>query len=277
MLQREQPLLCHIRRRKQPSAHTSMNSGRRNRQNWFGRALALWGSYRRLILIFLITTALGFFLTSLEPANRRLIAIGLFARRSLVLLLIFFMLTVLSLVFSAGQRLDTAIFLFFNLRGYHPRWLDRVMWVFTQIGNGAFGLLLSVTFYFAGNRRFAVELLLGILTLWLAVELVKAIVERSRPFLIVEGTRIIGWRERGTSFPSGHTSQAFFMASLLAQAFPLGALFSGSLFLIAALVGFTRIYVGAHYPRDVIGGAIFGSVWGILTSLLEVYIVTGKF
>ena len=46
---------------------------------------------------------------------------------------------------------------------------------------------------------------------------------------------------------------------------------------IAAIVGFTRIYVGAHYPRDVMAGAILGSVWGILTGLVEVYISTGTF
>ena len=42
-----------------------------------------------------------------------------------------------------------------------------------------------------------------------------------------------------------------------------------ALYAVAALVGFTRIYVGAHYPRDVIAGIVLGSVWGILATLLD--------
>jgi membrane-associated phospholipid phosphatase len=40
---------------------------------------------------------------------------------------------------------------------------------------------------------------------------------------------------------------------------------------IAGLVAFTRVYVGAHYPRDVIAGAILGSVWGIVSVLVAPY------
>jgi membrane-associated phospholipid phosphatase len=198
------------------------------------------------------------------------------AQRTLVSLLLIFTLLTFSLLLSAGQRLDASIFLLFNLRGFHPLWLDRTMWFFTQIGNGAAGILLGIFSYFLGYRRLAVELLLGIMSLWLAVELVKALVERSRPFLALEGTRVVGWRERGLSFPSGHTSQAFFMATVLAHYFEVGPLLGSLTYGIAVIVGFTRIYVGAHYPRDVIGGAILGSVWGILTGLVEAYITTGQ-
>ena len=49
------------------------------------------------------------------------------AQLALVGLLLLFALITLSVVWSAGQRLDTRAFLLFNLRGYHPMWLDRVM------------------------------------------------------------------------------------------------------------------------------------------------------
>jgi membrane-associated phospholipid phosphatase len=94
------------------------------------------------------------------------------------------------------------------------------------------------------------------------------LVERTRPFLVLTGTRIIGWRERGKSFPSGHTSQAFFMATLLAQYFQAGAMITGLLYFVAITVAVTRVYVGAHYPRDVIAGALLGSVWGLITNLI---------
>jgi membrane-associated phospholipid phosphatase len=76
-------------------------------------------------------------------------------------------------------------------------------------------------------------------------------------------------RERGLSFPSGHTAQIFFMATLLSRRFPLGAWGTITLYAVAVLVGITRMYVGAHYPRDVIGGAGLGSVWGILATLVD--------
>jgi membrane-associated phospholipid phosphatase len=246
-------------------------------RNLFARLLYLWGGYRRIILVIIITLALIGFLAALNPGTRRQLAASLLAQQTLILLLLGFSLLTLSLLWSAGQRLDTWIFLLFNLRGHHPLWLDRVMWTATQIGNGVVGILLGIFLYFIGYQPLAFALLLGILTLWLAVELIKAIVERSRPFLSLEDTRIVGWRERGKSFPSGHTSQAFFMMTLLIQYFQPAALISGVLLGSAVLVGFTRIYVGAHYPRDVVGGAILGSVWGIFSTLVQVYRSTGQF
>ena len=225
----------------------------------------------------MIAAALASFIYSLSPTTRRELVTGLLAQRSLVILLLVFSLITLSLLWSVGQRIDIWVFLLFNLRGYHPLWLDRVMWAATQVGNGFMGLLLGTFLYFIDNRRLSIEMLLGILSLWLAVEIIKAIVERSRPFLALEGTRIIGWRERGKSFPSGHTAQAFFMTTLLAHQFQFRPIFSAIMYGVAFFVAFTRIYVGAHYPRDAIGGAVLGSVWGILTGLVEAYLTARQF
>jgi len=62
---------------------------------------------------------------------------------------------------------------------------------------------------------------------------------------------------------------------LIYQHYGAGSWFGFSIYLTAILVGFTRIYVGAHYPRDVIGGAILGSVWGMIGGLIEVYLSSG--
>ena len=79
-----------------------------------------------------------------------------------------------------------------------------------------------------------------------------------------------GVRERGDSFPSGHTTQVFFLTALLIHHFQLGVAAAAALYAVAALVGFTRIYLGAHYPRDVIAGIVLGSVWGVLAALIPV-------
>jgi membrane-associated phospholipid phosphatase len=258
------------------SSQIQEKPSRPSSRNLFAHLLSFWGEYHRMILLGLITAALVSFVLSLSAETRRLLVTGFFEQRGLVILLLFFSLLTLSLLWSAGQRLDTWIFLRFNLRSYHPLWMDRVMWSATQVGNGAVGILLGVFLYFINLRRLAVELLLGILSLWLSVEMIKILVERTRPFLALTGTRVIGWRERGKSFPSGHTSQAFFMTTLLTHHFQLNVLIAGLLYVIALTVAFTRIYVGAHYPRDVIAGAILGSVWGLLTGLVETYLRSGQ-
>jgi membrane-associated phospholipid phosphatase len=155
-----------------------------------------------------------------------------------------------------------------NLRGFHSTWFDRLMWAATQIGNMVFAIVLATVSYFFINRRFAIGLMLGVLTAWLVVETIKAITDRSRPFNLLRETRIIGWREPGLSYPSGHTTQTFFIMSLLISQFHMPPLVATILYGIAAFVGFTRIYVGAHYPRDVLAGAILGLAWGILGTLI---------
>jgi membrane-associated phospholipid phosphatase len=82
--------------------------------------------------------------------------------------------------------------------------------------------LLAGLFFVLNYRRLAVEVILGTLTLWLLVETIKALTDRARPFLDLEETRVIGWRERGQSFPSGHTAQTFFLMSVLSHRFQLG-------------------------------------------------------
>jgi membrane-associated phospholipid phosphatase len=146
----------------------------------------------------------------------------------------------------------------------------------TQIGNGIFTLAIGLVLFLAGDRLVVNEIILGTLTLWIVVELVKTLVRRSRPFMRVIQARIIGYRARGRSFPSGHTSQAFFMATLMAQHFHASVWAVFLLYAIALLVGITRMYVGAHYPRDVLAGAILGSAWGLLGVLVDGYVLNGS-
>ena len=198
---------------------------------------------------------------------------GLAAHRVLASMLSLLSLLTISLLWSAGQRLDAWAFLFFNLRGARPLWLDRVMLGFTQIGNGIVGLVVALMFFAAGERLLAYEIALGILTLWLVVELMKALLYRRRPFIRLTQARIVGRRAGGRSFPSGHTSQVFFMATLLVQHFRLGVWAALLLYGVALLVGITRMYVGAHYPRDVLAGAILGSAWGLLGAIVDPYVL----
>lgn len=138
---------------------------------------------------------------------------GLLIRRSLVVMLLLFGLLGLSLIWTDGQNLDAAVFLRINVHGPHPRYLDRAMGLATQLGNVTAAAVLAALAFLAGNRRLAVEIVLGVISLWLIVETIKALADRTRPYRVFAQTRIVGWWAIGPSFPSGHTLQAFFLAS----------------------------------------------------------------
>jgi membrane-associated phospholipid phosphatase len=222
-----------------------------------------------------IAVVLVVFLVFLPPDIRTLFWRSLQSQAVLVSLLLIFSLVALSLVWSAGQRLDAWVFLSFNLRGARPLWLDRVMVACTQIGNGFASLAFALILFLTGEPLLAYELILGTLTLWLVVELIKSLVRRSRPFIRLTQARIVGFRAGGRSFPSGHTAQSFFIATLIIQHFHAGIEVALLLYGLALWVGITRMYVGAHYPRDVLAGSILGSAWGLLGVIVEGYVLSG--
>jgi membrane-associated phospholipid phosphatase len=85
----------------------------------------------------------------------------------------------------------------------------------------------------------------------------KNIVKRDRPYVTypeIENVEV----ESSYSFPSGHTSVAFATATSLSMAYPKWYVIAPS-FLWAGAVGYSRLYLGVHYPTDVLAGAIVGS------------------
>lgn len=235
-------------------------------------APSFWSPHRRPVFLALLWIGLVLFLVWLPAEARSSIWRALSAQRGLIGLLSLFAALTLSLIWSAGQRLDAWVFTFLNTRGY-PLWLDRCMWLATQLGNMLAAFMAAFLLFVLHYRRLAIEVIFGVLTLWLLVEMIKALSDRDRPFLTLDTTRVVGWREKGDSFPSGHTAQVFFLTTLFIHGFQLGIGACIVLYAAAALVGFTRIYVGAHYPRDVIAGMVLGLVWGILAALVDSHLL----
>ncbi len=233
--------------------------------NWVSRI-----NYFYWVILTIISLVLAFVLIPDSILNR--FWFQLKAQKVLVSLVLIFSIVALSLIWKEGQSIDVWVFMLLNTRGNRPPWIDWTMLGATQIGHGFFAVIMAIAFYLWVDRLLSYELILGTLTLWLVVELMKILIRRRRPYIKLKGIRIIGERARGHSFPSGHTSQAFFLATMLFQHFETG--FSGMLILysIALLVGITRIYVGMHYPRDVIAGSVLGTAWGLLGAIVNSYI-----
>jgi undecaprenyl-diphosphatase len=140
--------------------------------------------------------------------------------------------------------------------------LDAFFVALTRLGyGGAIWILLGLGTALA-LRRPAI-LPLTAVTVWGADLLalgIKAAIGRARPFVLLPDPAPLIVGVLGNSFPSGHAATSFAGATLLAHYLP------GRwpvLFLLAAGIAFSRVYVGVHYPADVIGGAVLGLLTAI--------------
>lgn len=154
---------------------------------------------------------------------------------------------------------DTALFLRINAAAHHPA-LDRLMSAVSRVilhGEVWVGVLLVGVIYEPIAGRVA---LIDVLPpLWLTTLVVnfgvKTLVGRPRPFVAEDDAVVIGHRPSDSSFPSGHTAAAFAGAWLLSRHYPGWA---PAFYALAALVGWSRVYLGVHYPSDVALGAASG-------------------
>ncbi|MGI9148748.1 MAG: phosphatase PAP2 family protein [Chloroflexota bacterium] len=157
------------------------------------------------------------------------------------------------------QALDARLYLEVNGQA-RPRLLDQACNVFTVVTTGGWiwigGTLLAYCLRVPGSGPALRAVIPGVLLpTWIAEYPVKAYFRRRRPFIDVVRALVVGKEPGSWSFPSGHTCAAFAAAWTLSRYWPRPrAVFFG----VAAVLGYSRVFVGAHYPGDVATGAVLG-------------------
>lgn len=135
-------------------------------------------------------------------------------------------------------------------------------WVFiTSLGNkGWFWLaVFALMLIPRRTRKIGIMALLALSIGFLITNLaLKNLVARIRPYETVEGLKLLIARQSDFSFPSGHACASFAAASVYFRKLPQK--WGISAVVLAALIAFSRLYVGVHYPTDVLAGAVIG-IW----------------
>lgn len=139
----------------------------------------------------------------------------------------------------------------------------------THLGDaGIFWILLTIALLcFRRTRRAGVYSACALMASLIVNNLIlKNLVGRVRPYELVEGLQCIVGPARDASFPSGHTGASFASAVAIYRQLPrkLAVFF----IVLASLIAFSRLYVGIHYPTDVLGGLVTGIGIGLLVSNL---------
>ncbi len=172
-------------------------------------------------------------------------------------------------VIAANGRVGPAERAVFHAINGLPGWLYRPMLVAQYLGVLAMPLVVAVGALAWRRWRLAAALVL-VVPLKLVLERVaKQLAHRQRPGTTVPDAILRGVPHHGLSFTSGHAIITFAIAGLLVLVLPRR--FGVVAFVLAACNGLARVYLGAHNPLDVVGGAAIGvAIAAVLDMILNV-------
>ena len=141
--------------------------------------------------------------------------------------------------------------------------LNLAMPFVSRLGGGELYFVLGILLLFSRKKEIktlGIILLAGLAVSFYITAFLKILIARPRPYVSLTNVILLGPAEKSYSFPSSHAVSAFIIASILSSHFKKYALF----YALAAVIAFSRVYMGVHYPSDVIGGAVLGTLTGYL-------------
>ena len=161
--------------------------------------------------------------------------------------------------------LDEKIFHLINGAWTNPAF-NVMMPLITELGSGEVLFLISALCYILRRKKdrgaLAILLFAGLTVTYYVVSFMKVAVGRPRPFVVMPDAHLF-IVEKSFSFPSNHAAQASMAATIFSGFF---ASWRMPLFIVAALVCYSRIYIGVHFLSDVAAGAALGILigWALL-------------
>lgn len=167
--------------------------------------------------------------------------------------------------------IDLAIFYFFN-HTISTGFLDKFFSIITDVNKWyiAYLILAGIAFFKGGIKGKITVIgliLLIVVTDQTGYRLLKESIERLRPCVALTDVLTPVGCAGSYSFPSNHALNNFAAAIFLMRLYPN---YKWIFLIVASLVSISRIYLGVHYPSDVIGGALIGAAFGYLFSIAAI-------
>lgn len=167
---------------------------------------------------------------------------------------------------------DFNVYLFYliNLNLQNPI-LDYLMPIITILGSFYLWIIGLIILFIFGGLKEKNTAVLGIITIILSTAIIvvlKFVIAEPRPFIVLDNVNLLE-SVNSFSFPSNHAATAFAGSLILGKKY--GYIYL--LMILACLVAFSRVYIGVHYPLDIICGAIIGltCAWTILKYENEIF------
>lgn len=156
---------------------------------------------------------------------------------------------------------------------WHSKITDYFFTYFTHLGDGLFALFLIVILLIAKKKELSLLIFFSYSSSGLLAQFIKHLVHTQRPGFFKEITKNCHFVQGVkinlmNSFPSGHTTSAFAIATILIFYFPTSK-WKAAILLTAFLVGYSRIYLVQHFVSDVGCGMLLGTLCGVF--VVEIY------
>ncbi len=157
------------------------------------------------------------------------------------------------------------LWLFNEIHGQSGTDLMTVFQLITELGSMRTWLIIIPLLWLGRKHEAALTLLVALIVVFLVVNSMKFAIDRPRPYEMMSLVDLAR-SSFDSSFPSGHTTNAF------AGAVAVGLKWRKVLpwlLALATAIGFSRVYIGVHFPLDVVAGASIGILIGLLVASID--------